>query len=45
MDEKKLKRYNDYLQESNLKEVTEEDLEELKTEIEKEIDRRSGLPF
>jgi len=45
MDDKKLKRYNDYLSEANLKEITEEDLEELKTKIEEEIERRSDLPF
>ena len=45
MDERKLKRYNDYLKEQNFKQITEDDLDALRIKLEQEIERRRGLPF
>lgn len=45
MDERKLKRYNDYLKEQNFKQITQDDLDALRIKLEQEIERRRGLPF
>ncbi len=45
MDERKLKRYNDYLKECGIKQIDVDELDELRFNIEQEIENRSGLPF